>query len=242
MLTMALAVAIGLSLGILGSGGSIVTLPVLVYVAGIPPKAAVGMSMGIVGATSLFGAFIQLRRANIDIKAALIFASTGMIGALIGSTGTHLMPKHVLMLLFAVLMMVVGSLMLRTAPIKSKATQCRVPRCLAVGLAVGVLTGFLGVGGGFLIVPALVLSAGMETRKAGGTSLAVIALNSTAGLIGQLRYTRVDWHLLWQFLVFAIVGIVAGIAVAHRMRDNILRRMFAMALVILALVIGLLNV
>jgi uncharacterized membrane protein YfcA len=239
---MALAVAIGVSLGVLGSGGSIVTLPVLVYVAGVPAKEAVGMSMAIVGVTSLFGASVQLRRGNVAINAALIFSATGMIGAFAGSAGTHLMPKPILMLTFAGLMMLVGSLMLRTTEPADRKTNCSIPRCMAVGLGVGILTGFLGVGGGFLIVPALILSAGLDTRLAGGTSLAVIALNSTAGLLGQLRYTRLDWGLLARFLFFAIIGIVAGIGVAHRMNEKVMRRVFAATLIIVAVVVGGLNI
>jgi len=242
ILAMALAAAIGVSLGVLGSGGSIVTLPVLVYVAGVPTKEAVGMSMAIVGATSLFGALIQLWRGNVAVKAALIFTATGMIGAFIGSTGTHLMPKRVLMLLFALLMLVVGSMMFRRTGVIKQARHCPLVRCMGVGLGVGVLTGFLGVGGGFLIVPALALSAGLNTRLAGGTSLAVIALNSMAGLLGQLRYTQMDWGLVAKFLLFAFSGMLAGIAVAHRTSEQVLRRAFAAALIIIGMAIAGLNI
>ena len=178
----------------------------------------------------------QLRRGNVPIKAALIFAATGMIGAFAGSTGTHLMQKRILMLAFA------GSLMLRTTEPEDRKSNCSIPRCMAVGLGVGILTGFLGVGGGFLIVPALILSAGLATRLAGGTSLAVIALNSTAGLLGQLRYTRLDWGLLARFLFFAVIGILAGIGVAHRMNGKVMRRVFAATLIVIAVVVGGLNI
>jgi len=241
ILTMTFAVTIGVSLGVLGSGGSIVTFPVLVYFAGVPARQAVGMSMAIVGTTSLFGALVQLWRRNVAVKAALIFSATGMAGAFAGSTGTHFLSKRMLLLLFAGLMLLVGSLMLRGAREMNRKTSCSIPKCLAVGFGVGLLTGFLGVGGGFLIVPALVLSAGLDTRLAGGTSLAVIALNSMTGLLGQLRYSSMDWGLLAQFLSFALVGILAGIAVAHRLHENVLRRVFAAALVAIALVIGGLN-
>ena len=226
---LALAALIGVSLGVLGSGGSIVTLPVLVYVAHVPANEAVGMSMAIVGATSLFGALLHLRRGNIAPKAALIFSVTGMAGAFLGSTGTHLLSKRALMLLFAGLMLIVGSLMMRGGIRLDRKKVCSIPRCLAVGFGVGLLTGFLGVGGGFLIVPALVLAAGLETRLAGGTSLAVIAMNSTTGLIGQLRYVHVDWSLLGGFLLFAFAGMLTGIGFARRLHENLLRRLFAVA-------------
>ena len=241
VLTMTLAVAIGVSLGVLGSGGSIVTLPVLVYVAGVPANKAVGMSMTIVGATSLFGALIQLRRGNVSVKAALIFAATGTAGAFAGSAGTHLVSKRVLLLAFAGLMMLVGAFMMRGGMRTDRRAVCSIPQCLVVGFVVGVLTGFLGVGGGFLIVPALVFSAGLDTRLAGGTSLAVIALNSAAGLAGQLRYTSLDWGLLMRFLGFAILGILGGIALAHRLPEKVLRQIFAIALIVIAVVIAGLN-
>jgi uncharacterized protein len=240
-LAMALAALIGISLGVLGSGGSIVTLPVLVYVAHVPAQEAVGMSMAIVGATSLFGAILQWRRGNVSPKAAMLFSVVGMAGAFLGSAGTHLLSKRALLLLFAGVMLIVGLVMLRGRAGASPARTCHVPRCLLVGFLVGLLTGFLGVGGGFLIVPALVLSAGLDTRMAGGTSLAVIALNSTTGLLGQLRYVAIDWSLFAGFLLFAFAGMLAGIAFAQRLQENLLRQLFAAALVVLAVVIGILN-
>ena len=241
LLTKALAALIGASLGVLGSGGSIVTLPVLVYVARVPAKEAIGMSMAIVGATSLVGAVIHWRAGTIAFRALLSFAATGMVGAFVGSAGTHLLSRRALLLLFAGVMLAVGGFMLRGAIRVRHQDRCYVPRCLLVGFAVGVLTGFLGVGGGFLIVPALVYTAGLDIRKAGGTSLAVIALNSTTGLLGQLRYVNVDWSLLGSFLLFAILGMLGGIALARRLDERLLRRLFAMALIAIAAVIGTLN-
>lgn len=241
VLALALAALIGVSLGVLGSGGSIVTLPVLVYIAHVPAKQAVGMSMAIVGATSLFGAFIHWRRGTVDTKAALIFSLFGMAGAFLGSSGTHLISKNVLLLLFAGVMLIVGSLMLRSGPVPERYRVCHIQRCLLVGFAVGLLTGFLGVGGGFLIVSALMLTAGLDTRMAGGTSLAVIALNSATGLLGQLRYVTIDWSLLAGFLLFAFAGMLTGLAFARRLPEKLLRRLFAIALIALALVIALLN-
>ena len=242
VVALALASAIGLSLGILGSGGSIVTLPVLIYVAAMPAKEAVAMSMALVGATSLFGTVLHVRKGNVAWKPALIFAATGMIGAYLGSAGTHLIPKKILLLIFAAIMLLVGALMLRNYPIGSKPRACSIRRCLAVGFVVGILTGFLGVGGGFLIVPALVMSAGLETRLAGGTSLAVISLNSAVGLAGQLRYATVNWTLLAGFLLFTFAGMMAGISLAGRLNDRILRRLFAFCLIALALVLAILNI
>lgn len=236
-----LSAFIGLSLGVLGSGGSIVTLPVLIYVARVPAGDAVGMSMAIVGATSLFGAVLHLRRGNVALPVAAIFAAAGMVGAYVGSAGTHLVSKRVLLLLFSGLLVTVGTLMLRGGGQREERGSFSVPRGLAVGFVVGLLTGFLGVGGGFLIVPALVLTAGLNTRVASGTSLAVIALNSAAGLAGQLRYAHFDWRLLGGFLLCASAGLALGIASAGRVDEKLLRRFFAMSVISLGVVLAAVN-
>ncbi len=233
-----LAVLIGVSLGALGSGGSIVTVPVLVYVAGIPPKTAVAMSLVIVGATSLAAGFFHHRRGNFHNKAAIVFCGAGIVGAFFGSMLTHLISSRALMLAFAALMLVVGSLMLRPRNILGEPRRFHVGRGLIVGLLVGVLTGFLGVGGGFLIVPALVFTSGLDTKEAIGTSLAIIAFNSASGLIGQLRYVHVDWVTTLEFLASSLAGMGLGVAVASRLPEPALRRAFAGALLAIGAVIG----
>ena len=240
MFAMALAGVIGVSLGVLGGGGSIVTLPVLVYVAHIPAHEAVAMSMAIVGATSLFGAAAQAWRGNVAWRPGLLFAIAGVVGAYIGSSGTHLLPKQALMLMFAALMVLVGGFMLRGGA-RPECGACSTPRCLAAGFGVGVMTGFLGVGGGFLIVPALIFAGGLEIRAAAGTSLAVIAVNSGAGLIGQLRYATVQWELLGGFLIFAFAGMIAGILGAEHLRPRVLRKLFAIVLLLLGALIAATN-
>lgn len=238
---MALAVLVGMSLGALGSGGSIITIPVLVYVAGVPAADAVGLSLAIVGATSLVGAVLHLQRGNVAYKPALIFAATGMVGAYIGSTGTHLLSRRALMLLFAAILTVVGIRMWSSVSATKGSGDFSVLRCLGVGFAVGLLTGFLGIGGGFLIVPALVLFAGLDSRIAAGTSLAVIALNSTTGILGQLRFASINWILLAGFLSFALVGMVVGMLITGWLPERRLRRMFATTVLVIATAIGVGN-
>ncbi len=237
MFTFALVLAalIGLSLGLLGSGGSIVTLPVLVYVAHIPVQQAVGMSLVIVGGTSALGTLLNLRQGAFDWRAAAFFSVSGMVGAFIGAKFTHLVSAPMLMFLFGALMLVVGIRLLRTGELKTVAHECRPVRCLAIGVAVGVLTGFLGVGGGFLILPALVLFAGLEMKPAIGTSLAIIAVNCVGGLIGQLRYANFDWRLTLGFLLAAIAGMFAGAALANKLPAAALRRGFAWCVILLGL-------
>ena len=236
---MFLALLIGVSLGALGSGGSIITLPILVYVAGIAPKAAVGMSMAIVGGTSFFGCCVNWRRGNFCPKPALLFGVTGMLGAYIGSTGTHLISSHVLMLLFSLLMLLVGVRMIvvRTPAVAHNVVRS-IYRCIPVGFVVGLITGFLGVGGGFLIVPALVWFAGLDLRRAIGTSLAIITLNSASGLAGQLRYSHPDWHLTGAFLLCALIGMGVGVTVSKRTPDRALRTAFAVVVIGVGLAVG----
>lgn len=238
LIAMLLTAMVGLSLGLLGSGGSIVAVPVLVYAAGVPVRNAVGMSLAIVGGTSLFGAVQQYRRGRLHPLAVIFFAAAGGGGAYLGASLTHRVPPAVLMLLFAALMLLVGAMMLRDRRQYRSSGRCRPLRCLAAGLGVGLLTGFLGVGGGFLIVPALVLVAGLEMGKATGTSLAIIALNCAAGLVGQLRHAPLDLRLTLAFLAAALVGLQVGLRLAGRLSDPSLRRTFAWAVVALGAAIG----
>ena len=230
-----MAVLIGVSLGLLGSGGSIVTLPVLVYVAGIPAHQAVGMSLAIVGGTSALGSLLNLRRGTLDLRAAAFFSLSGILGALIGARFTHLVSARSLMMLFGALMLVVGLRMLMGNGEAQSGRKCRPLRCLGTGLGVGLLTGFLGVGGGFVILPALVFFAGLEVKAAIGTSLAVIAVNSFAGLVGQLRYVQFDWPVTLGFLGAALAGMAGGSAVASRISSQSLRRAFAGSIIVLGM-------
>jgi uncharacterized membrane protein YfcA len=136
--------------------------------------------------------------------------------------------------MFAGIMLIVSVVMFRGGFQHLTPGQCRPLRCTAVGAAVGVLTGFLGVGGGFLIVPALVLFAGLDTRKAVGTSLAIIALNSFSGLLGQLRYVAVDGRLTAEFIVLALGGMLMGFELTNRVSEPVLRKAFATLLLVVA--------
>lgn len=228
-----LAVLIGVSLGTLGSGGSIITMPVLVYVAGIPPHDAVAMSLVIVGTTAAVGSCVQSRSGGLDLRAAVPFAVAGALGAFGGAKLTRLVPGGALMVVFASLMLLAGWRMLAPARAVAPRGPSQGPRCAAIGLAVGVLTGFLGIGGGFLIVPALVLAAGLDMRRAVPTSLAIIACNAAGGLAGQLRGDALNWPVTAAFLTSAMTGMVGGSIIARRMSGEALRRGFAWAVIAL---------
>jgi len=227
---MALAALIGVSLGILGAGGSMITIPVLVYVAGVDPKRAVVMSLVIVGGTSLVGSYLHYRESNFHGKAASLFGISGIAGAYFGGMLTHLMRPSLLMLSFAALMVTVGTLMLVRRPDRDGPCECVTWRCLTAGAFLGALTGLLGVGGGFLIVPALMFAAGVGTKKAIGSSLAIISFNSAAGLLGQLRYTRIDWRLTALFLLASLIGMGFGLAIGRRVPAQRIRLTFACTL------------
>ena len=241
LLAMILATIVGFSLGALGSGGSIITIPLLVYVAGVPAEDAVGMSLVIVGTTSLLGAILHLRNGNVAVKPSLLFASTGAAGAYVGSFGTHLVSRRSLMLMFAGIMVIAGIRMWRATATSGECGKFNASRCLSIGFVVGALTGFLGIGGGFLIVPALVLFAGLDSRMAAGTSLAVIAVNSLMGIVGQLRFVSFDWWLLLGFVAFALGGMWLGTTLATRLAEFRLRRLFACTVLVLGVAVGVGN-
>jgi len=199
------------------------------------------MSLVIVGLTSLVGAILNFRRGNVAVKPVVFLATTGIVGSFLGSTGTHLVARRTLMLLFASLMIVVGFAMWQGSARFRRSQTCRASHCLLAGFFVGLLTGFLGIGGGFLIVPALVLFGGLDTKLAAGSSLAVIAVNAVIGLVGQLRFQPLEWTSVGGFLLFAIAGMVIGNRVSQRLPEFHVRRIFAITVMIVGASIGLEN-
>jgi uncharacterized protein len=201
----------------------------LVYAACVPPQQAVGMSLAVVGGTSLAATFMNARSGLVHLKAATLFSLTGIVGALAGAQLTHLVSPAVLMLIFAALMIVIATLMLRggTLHAPDKAEQCTWQRCSITGLIIGGLTGFLGVGGGFLIVPALVFFGHLPLKSAIITSLLVIAVNSLAGLAGHLHQAPFDWTIAAMFLAASLLGMLGGRFLAHRLAVGHLRVAFA---------------
>jgi uncharacterized membrane protein YfcA len=228
LIALILAVGIGLALGLLGSGGSIMTLPVLVYVAGVPVASAVGISLAIVGGTSAAGAWWKHRQGLVHKRAAMLFGMTGVVGSLVGAQFTRHIASGMLMLIFAALMAVVAVRMLvrRGDEGIEPLPNCRSVRCGLAGWVVGVLTGFIGVGGGFLLVPAMILFARLPMPVAVGTSLAVIAANSLAGWLAHLGRGPFAWGVTGLFLLAALAGMAAGAQLGGRLRPAILRRTF----------------
>ncbi len=186
-LTVALAVAVGISLGLLGGGGSILTVPLLTYVADLDAKQAIAMSLLVVGVTSTIGAIPHARADRVRWRVAVIFGLAAMTGAYGGGRLAHFIPGTVLLIAFAAIMIMAGIAMLRGRK-EAVETDRRLPvlKVLLLGVGVGVISGLVGAGGGFLLVPALALFAGLPMPTAVGTSLVVIAAQSYAGLAGIL--------------------------------------------------------
>jgi uncharacterized membrane protein YfcA len=236
LLALALSGLIGVSLGLLGGGGSILALPVLVYVAGLEVHAAVGASLAIVGATALVGGLVHARRGRADLRAAAFFGAAGMVGAPLGAQVTPLVPGRVLLLLFGTLMLVVSVLMLRGHPPARSPHPGPHPAALPLaGFGVGLLTGFLGVGGGFLIVPALLLLADVPIHRAVGSSLLVIAANSATGFVGHIRLGGLPLGMTAAFTAAAILGALVGVRVSAGLDPGHLRGAFALFVLLVGL-------
>lgn len=235
VIDMLLGFVIGLTLGFLGGGGSILTVPALVYIVGQSPQAAVTASLMIVGMNSAMGAFFHRTQGTQNWQVALIFGGAGMVAAYLSAGLSKLLPSTVLMILFALLMLVVGGLMIFSKPPKNQEqSKHNWFVTLTSGAGVGVLTGFLGVGGGFLIVPALVMLVGLPMRQAVGTSLIVIAMNSLAGFLGHLNGASIDMLVVTIFVVAGLFGSLSGTKLAKIIKPDYLRTSFALFVMLLA--------
>ena len=231
---------IGLSLGLMGGGGSILTVPIFVYVLGYGPKEAIAMSLAVVGTTSLFGALGHWKAGNVNLRVAGIFGIVAMAGTYLGARLAVFFSGAAQLVLFAVVMLVAAFFMFRERSIAAPAVGREVdlsemPLGLIVieGIGVGVLTGLVGVGGGFLIVPALVLLGRLPMKQAVGTSLLVIAMKSAGGFVGYLGQVEVPWGFMALFTAVAIGGILVGAHLVAFVSQSALKRSFALFLLLM---------
>lgn len=235
------ALAVGLALGLLGSGGSILTVPVLVYLLHHDGKVAIAESLAIVGGIALAGAVPYGRAREIDWRSVVFFGLPGMAGTYGGAWVAKFVPAALQLTLFAGVMLFAAWTMFRDRKAESTpGPDARQPlwKIGLEGAAVGVVTGLVGVGGGFLIVPALVLFGGLPMRLAVGTSLVVIALKSFSGFFKYLGVLAdldkaVDWSTVGWFVGFGIAGTLAGHRIASKLNQDTLRRVFAVFLVVM---------
>ncbi|ESA38188.1 permease [Leptolyngbya sp. Heron Island J] len=221
-----LAVCIGLSLGLIGGGGSILAVPILVYVMGLGSKGAIAMSLVIVGTVSLIGAIPHWLQGNVNLKIAVIFTPAAMLGAYMGAriAGLPFVTGTFQLVCFGLVMVIASIFMIRKNHSKSALAHAGMSIDNAIekdhghhwllipveGIGVGVLTGFVGVGGGFMIIPALVLLGGIPMKEAIGTSLLIIAAKSATGFLGYLNQVNVDWALVTSFTLAASTGTISG--------------------------------
>lgn len=251
-----LAILVGVSLGLIGSGGSILTVPILVYVMGVDPVLATAYSLFIVGIAALFGGLQSAFQGRVDFKTVIIFGIPSVIAVFATRAFiVPLIPQHVftlfgfevsksilLMLLFAVVMIAASISMIKKEKItitnQSSELKYNYPLILLEGLVVGILTGLVGAGGGFLIIPALVLLAKMPMKKAVGTSLFIIAAKSLIGFTGDLNaYEIIDWKLLSLFSVASVIGIFIGILLAKKIPSIKLKKAFGWFVLIMGIYI-----
>jgi uncharacterized protein len=228
-LTVALAAVVGVTLGLLGGGGSILMVPLLVYVAGMEAKEAIAASLVVVGVTAAVSAIGHARAGRVRWRTGLLFGAAGMVGAFAGGfLGGHL-PGQLLMAAFALMMVATAVAMLRgRKDVDSSKAHAEFPvgRMLLDGVVVGLVTGLVGAGGGFLVVPALALLGGLPMGVAVGTSLLVVAMKSFAGLTGYLATVSIDWALVGAVTAAAVVGSLAGARLVDRIPADVLRKAF----------------
>jgi uncharacterized membrane protein YfcA len=239
------ALGIGIALGLMGSGGSILTVPILVYLVGQEEKAAIAGSLLVVGSIALVGGLQYVPRGLVHWRSVFWFGLPGMVGTWFGARLSALVSGTVQLAVFDLVMLIAAVFMLRpprieagVAPRKEQARW----KVVADGLVVGVLTGFVGVGGGFLIVPALVLLGGLPMGLAIGTSLLIIALKSFSGFVKYLDVLgeldiHLDWGVLGTFVGLGVLGTVGGSQVGRKLPQATLQRAFAVLLLLAGLAI-----
>ena len=245
LLGLLLAVFMGLALGLLGGGGSILAVPILVYALGFGAKEAVAAGLAVVGLTSLFGAAEHWREGRVKLRVALVFGPIAAAGAYLGAHLAGFLSGAVQLSLFGAVMLIAAFFMFRNdgpdGDDKESSSDGSVWRLLlrfaVPGMGVGVLTGLVGVGGGFLIVPALALLGEVPMEAAVGTSLLVISMNSFAGFAGYLGKAEIPWGLMSLFAALAVAGSFAGAYLVRFVPQHALKRGFVVFLIVMALFI-----
>ena len=239
-LTVGLALLVGVALGLLGGGGSILTVPLLAYVAGMDAKQAIATSLLVVGTTSAVAAISHARAGRVQWRTGLIFGAAGMAGAYGGGLLAHYIPGSVLLIGFAVMMIATAVAMLRGRNEVGPADphhRIPVPKVVVEGLIVGLVTGLVGAGGGFLVVPALALLGGLPMPIAVGTSLVVIAMKSFAGFAGYLSSVSIDWRIAGMVTAAAVVGALVGARLTALVNPDSLRKGFGWFVLVMSSVI-----
>ncbi len=247
-----LGLLIGLSLGLIGGGGSILAVPILVYILGLDAKTAIAMSLAIVGIVSLIGVIPHWKQGNVNLKTAISFTPPAMLGAFLGArlAALPLVTDTIQLVCFALIMLIASFFMIRQPKEKqgdhielSVSQKHQSPfkypwlAIILEGLGVGVLTGFVGVGGGFAIIPALVLLGRIPIKEAIGTSLLIITFKSATGFIGYLNQVNINWNLMLTFTTVAVFGVIWGAYFSGKIQGAELQRAFGYFLIAIAIFI-----
>lgn len=245
------ALAIGIVLGLTGGGGSLLTVPILVYILHIEPVVATAYSLFVVGATSSIGSYKNYKLGNVDIQKGLLFAVPSLIGVFLAqaflvpllpdiifkSTAIEITKGSFLMIFFSIIMLLAAYSMLRKRKNVVKSKEISRFHFIAQNFVIGIIIGFVGAGGGFLIIPSLVLLVNFPIRKAIGTSLFIITLNSLIGFLGALGNITIDWVFLLKFSLLSILGIFLGMEIGKKSNERLLKKVFAYFVLFMALII-----
>ena len=247
------ALLIGLVLGLIGGGGSILTVPIFVYILGVSPVLATSYSLFVVGFTAMIGVVKNYQTNMVDLKTGVIFAIPAFIGVFLArkfilpeiphqiiSFNSFLLTKDIaIMLLFAIIMFVAAFFMIkgRTETNSKEEIKYNIPLLTLDGLIIGILTGLVGAGGGFLIIPALVFFAKLPMKKAVATSLMIIAIKSLIGFTGDLGQLQIDWILLLSFTAISVIGIFIGIYFNQFVKEKQLKKAFGFFVITMSIAI-----
>ena len=235
-----LALLVGFVLGLLGGGGSVLTVPILIYALNVPVKQAIATSLCVVGLVAFIGFLTHARQRTVSVKAAMVFGPFALVAAFVSAFLARHISTDVQLVLFGIVGLAGSRLMFRgtlkrtaepAVDYEFKRDARTVTLLALLGTGVGLLTGLIGVGGGFLIVPALVLVAKLPMRLAVGTSLLVMTMNALSGFAGYAGTVPIDWHLVGWFTGFAALGSVIGTLTSKRVPQRHLRQVFGVLLV-----------
>jgi uncharacterized membrane protein YfcA len=244
MLTIPLIIAgllVGVMLGLTGGGGSLLSVPALIYLAGLSVKDAVANSLAIVTITSFVALLLMAKRKNIDWRVGLIFSIISILGAYLGAKLAVLVPDLLILMLFYSVMLMSGFSMIEKAMSKTqimKAPRVSVLKLASLGVGLGAFTGLVGAGGGFLVVPVLIIYAGLGVKIAIGTSLLVVSFKSLAAFIGYSSHAVIDYSLISYLTALAALGAMAGVLIGSRISESKLQLLFGLTIFISAMVLA----
>ena len=234
-------ILIGAMLGLTGGGGSLLSVPVLIYLADLSVKDAVANSLAIVTITSFVALLLMARRENIDWRLGLKFSAIAVAGAYLGAKLAALVPELVILMLFYSVMLASGFSMIEKAMLRAqtvKTPSVSILKLVSLGVGLGVFTGLVGAGGGFLVVPVLIIYAGLSVKVAVGTSLLVVSFKSLAAFIGYSSHAAIDYSLIAYLTVLAALGAMGGVLIGSRISESRLQLLFGLTLFIGAMLLA----